>query len=40
MNINFGLIKNYNKKEKEKIVQNALHAISLWQEGMDENSKK
>jgi hypothetical protein len=40
MNINFGLMKNYNKREKEKIVQNALHAISTWKEEIDKNSKK
>jgi methylenetetrahydrofolate--tRNA-(uracil-5-)-methyltransferase len=40
MNINFGLIKNYNKREKEKIVQNALHTISLWQEEVGKDSKK
>jgi len=40
MNINFGLMKNYNKREKEKIVQNALHIISTWKEEIDKNSKK
>lgn len=40
MNINFGLMKNYNKREKEKIVHNALHAISAWKEEIDMNSKK
>jgi methylenetetrahydrofolate--tRNA-(uracil-5-)-methyltransferase len=40
MNINFGLMKNYNKREKEKIVQNALHAISTWKEEVCKDSKK
>jgi methylenetetrahydrofolate--tRNA-(uracil-5-)-methyltransferase len=40
MNINFGLVKNYNKKEKNRVVQNALHAISAWKEDIDKDSDK
>lgn len=40
MNINFGLVKNYNKREKERVVQNALHTISAWKESIDKNSEK
>ncbi|MFZ2800128.1 MAG: methylenetetrahydrofolate--tRNA-(uracil(54)-C(5))-methyltransferase (FADH(2)-oxidizing) TrmFO [Syntrophorhabdus sp.] len=40
MNINFGLIKNYRKRAKEKVIHNALQAISLWNEEIDEISKK
>jgi len=36
MNINFGLLKNYNKKEKQRVVHNALHAISLWKEELED----
>jgi methylenetetrahydrofolate--tRNA-(uracil-5-)-methyltransferase len=32
MNINFGLVKNYRKKEKDRVVKNALQAISAWKE--------
>jgi methylenetetrahydrofolate--tRNA-(uracil-5-)-methyltransferase len=40
MNINFGIVKNYRKREKDKVVQNALHSISAWKEEIDTNSKK
>jgi methylenetetrahydrofolate--tRNA-(uracil-5-)-methyltransferase len=37
MNINFGLLKEYRKKDKAKIVANALESISIWK-GMIENN--
>ncbi len=40
MNINFGLVKNYRKREKEKVVHNALHAISLWNEEINRISEQ
>lgn len=40
MNINFGLVKNYSKREKEKVVNDALHAISAWRKEIDKDSKK
>ena len=36
MNINFGLIKDYNKKEKERIVKRALELVSLWSRSLGE----
>lgn len=30
MNINFGLIRNYRKREKARVVESALKAVSLW----------
>jgi methylenetetrahydrofolate--tRNA-(uracil-5-)-methyltransferase len=39
MNINFGLVKNYNKREKERVVRNALHAISSWKEEIDKTGE-
>ncbi|MBA4416702.1 MAG: methylenetetrahydrofolate--tRNA-(uracil(54)-C(5))-methyltransferase (FADH(2)-oxidizing) TrmFO [Syntrophus sp. (in: bacteria)] len=35
MNVNFGLLKNYNKKEKEKTIHRALESISLWGRAME-----
>jgi methylenetetrahydrofolate--tRNA-(uracil-5-)-methyltransferase len=32
MNINFGLVNNYKKREKDRVVKNALQAISAWKE--------
>ncbi len=32
MNVNFGLLPNYNKKEKELVIERALDSISLWKE--------
>jgi methylenetetrahydrofolate--tRNA-(uracil-5-)-methyltransferase len=32
MNINFGLVKNYQKREKDRVVENALQAMSAWNE--------
>ena len=32
MNINFGLVNNYKKREKDRVVKNALLAISAWKE--------
>ena len=40
MNINFGLLKNYRKREKEKVAHNALSAISTWKEEVDKISEK
>jgi methylenetetrahydrofolate--tRNA-(uracil-5-)-methyltransferase len=31
MNVNFGILKDYNKKEKERVVRHALETITLWQ---------
>ena len=36
MNVNFGLLKGYNKKEKEKIIERALSSISEWKTTIDE----
>jgi len=36
MNVNFGIIKGYNKKEKERIIEKALSSISEWKKGIDE----
>jgi methylenetetrahydrofolate--tRNA-(uracil-5-)-methyltransferase len=36
MNINFGLVKNYKKREKDRVVKNALHVISAWKEEIKE----
>ncbi|MCX5811739.1 MAG: methylenetetrahydrofolate--tRNA-(uracil(54)-C(5))-methyltransferase (FADH(2)-oxidizing) TrmFO [Proteobacteria bacterium] len=36
MNVNFGLVKGYNKKEKEKIIERALSSISGWKKSIDE----
>jgi len=35
MNVNFGILKGYNKKYKEKIIEKALSSISEWKESMD-----
>lgn len=35
MNINFGLVKDYRKREKDRVVKNALHAISQWKEEIE-----
>jgi hypothetical protein len=35
MNINFGLVKNYKKREKDRVVKNALQAISAWKEEIE-----
>jgi methylenetetrahydrofolate--tRNA-(uracil-5-)-methyltransferase len=35
MNVNFGLLKGYSKKEKEKVVQRALSSISEWKAEVD-----
>ncbi|OPY75608.1 MAG: Methylenetetrahydrofolate--tRNA-(uracil-5-)-methyltransferase TrmFO [Syntrophorhabdus sp. PtaU1.Bin153] len=35
MNVNFGLLKGYNKKYKDAVVKNALFAISAWKDKMD-----
>ncbi len=35
MNINFGLLKDYSKKEKKKSVERALLSISAWKEKVD-----
>lgn len=40
MNINFGLLENYSKKEKGEVIQRALQAISLWKEEIDMDSKE
>ena len=40
MNINFGLLKNYRKREKEKVAHNALCAISAWKEEIERISEK
>lgn len=38
MNINFGLLKEYRKKDKAKIVANALESISIWKERIENNA--
>jgi methylenetetrahydrofolate--tRNA-(uracil-5-)-methyltransferase len=35
MNMNFGLIKEYRKREKEKVIEKALQAISLWRDQVE-----
>ena len=35
MNINFGLVNNYKKREKDRVVKNALQAISAWKEEIE-----
>jgi methylenetetrahydrofolate--tRNA-(uracil-5-)-methyltransferase len=35
MNINFGLVKNYKKREKDRVIKNALQAISAWKEEIE-----
>jgi methylenetetrahydrofolate--tRNA-(uracil-5-)-methyltransferase len=35
MNINFGLVKNYKKREKDRVVKNALQTISAWKEEIE-----
>ncbi|OPY68835.1 MAG: Methylenetetrahydrofolate--tRNA-(uracil-5-)-methyltransferase TrmFO [Syntrophorhabdus sp. PtaU1.Bin050] len=35
MNVNFGLLKGYNKKYKDAVVKNALSAISIWKDDVD-----
>ena len=35
MNINFGLLKGYRKKEKEKVVERALSSVAEWQAEID-----
>jgi methylenetetrahydrofolate--tRNA-(uracil-5-)-methyltransferase len=35
MNINFGLVKNYSKREKERVVHDALQAITAWKERIE-----
>jgi methylenetetrahydrofolate--tRNA-(uracil-5-)-methyltransferase len=36
MNVNFGLFKDYRKREKEKTVNGALESIALWKKTVDE----
>jgi methylenetetrahydrofolate--tRNA-(uracil-5-)-methyltransferase len=36
MNVNFGLFKNYRKREKEKVVHKALESIASWKKTIDE----
>jgi methylenetetrahydrofolate--tRNA-(uracil-5-)-methyltransferase len=36
MNVNFGLFKDYRKREKEKVVRRALESITLWKTIIDE----
>ena len=36
MNVNFGLFKDYRKREKEKTVNRALQSIALWKKTVDE----
>ncbi|WP_038002271.1 methylenetetrahydrofolate--tRNA-(uracil(54)-C(5))-methyltransferase (FADH(2)-oxidizing) TrmFO [Syntrophorhabdus aromaticivorans] len=35
MNVNFGLLKGYNKRQKDAVVKNALSAISAWKDETD-----
>ena len=35
MNVNFGLLQGYRKREKEKAIERALRSISLWNKGID-----
>jgi methylenetetrahydrofolate--tRNA-(uracil-5-)-methyltransferase len=35
MNANFGILKGYNKKYKEKVIEKALSSISEWKESMN-----
>jgi len=37
MNVNFGLLKDYQKRKKELAISKALHAIALWKKEIDEN---
>jgi hypothetical protein len=34
MNVNFGLVKGYNKREKQQVVERALQSIQTWAEKM------
>ena len=36
MNVNFGLFKDYRKREKEKAINRALQSIELWKKTVDE----
>jgi methylenetetrahydrofolate--tRNA-(uracil-5-)-methyltransferase len=36
MNVNFGLFKDYRKREKEKAINRALESIALWKKTVDE----
>lgn len=36
MNINFGILKGYNKKEKNKVIERALSAISQWRDSFNQ----
>ena len=36
MNINFGLIKNYNKREKDRVIAKALSSIAEWKKSVDD----
>jgi methylenetetrahydrofolate--tRNA-(uracil-5-)-methyltransferase len=36
MNTNFGILKGYNKKYKEKVIERALSSISEWKKSMNE----
>jgi methylenetetrahydrofolate--tRNA-(uracil-5-)-methyltransferase len=36
MNVNFGILKGYNKKYKEKVIERALSLISEWKKAVDE----
>jgi methylenetetrahydrofolate--tRNA-(uracil-5-)-methyltransferase len=38
MNINFGLIKNYNKREKDRVILNALSSIAAWKKFIDDQT--
>ncbi len=38
MNINFGLLKNYNKKQKDKVIKNALSLIAEWKKSIEAHS--
>jgi methylenetetrahydrofolate--tRNA-(uracil-5-)-methyltransferase len=38
MNINFGLIKNYSKKEKASVVTHALESIAKWKKMIDDSN--
>jgi methylenetetrahydrofolate--tRNA-(uracil-5-)-methyltransferase len=38
MNVNFGLFKDYRKREKEKAINGALQSIELWKKTVDEEA--
>jgi hypothetical protein len=35
MNINFGLLKDYRKRDKERVIHNAIKSILQWKERIE-----